>query len=57
MGFQDVRQVGSHLMLHHPETRATVTIPIHARKIILPKTLQSILKQAGIDADDLRKYL
>lgn len=55
MGFQDVRQVGSHLMLHNPEKNATVTIPVHARKIILPKTLQSILKQAGIDADELRR--
>ncbi len=57
MGFQDVRQVGSHLMLHNPEKNATVTIPVHARKIILPKTLQSILKQAGIDADELRRIL
>jgi len=34
-----------------------VVVPVHARKIIKPKVLESILDQAGLNADDLREHL
>jgi predicted RNA binding protein YcfA (HicA-like mRNA interferase family) len=34
-----------------------VTLPYHARKILHPKLLASILRDAGITADELRERL
>jgi predicted RNA binding protein YcfA (HicA-like mRNA interferase family) len=53
MGFEFRRQTGSHRHyvkgLHHP------CVPMHRE--IRPKTLQSILKQAGITLDELMPNL
>ena len=57
IGFQSHRQRGSHLTLKHSETNRKVTIPMHAGKTILPKTLKSILNQAGITADEFIRLL
>jgi predicted RNA binding protein YcfA (HicA-like mRNA interferase family) len=44
---------GSHRVYYHPEKRKRATVPFHRRDI--PKgTLMSILKQAGIDREDLK---
>jgi predicted RNA binding protein YcfA (HicA-like mRNA interferase family) len=56
-GWDDHHQTGSHLFLRHPSRLGTVVVPIHARKIIKPKVLQSILEQAGLSADELRDLL
>ncbi len=47
-GFYVSRQSGSHMILHSevPKTKR-VTVPIHNRDL-KPKTLSSILKQAGM---------
>ena len=50
--FQSHRQRGSHLTLKNSKTNRKVTITMHAGKIILPKTLKSILNQAGITVDE-----
>ena len=42
------RQTGSHRQLKHPEKPGTVTVPGHTSDEFHPKTLQSILKQAGL---------
>jgi len=34
-----------------------VTVPVHAGTILKPKTLQSILDQAGIDVEAFRSLL
>lgn len=49
------RQSGSHMILHHKtdETKR-VTLPIH-NKDLKQKTLNSVLKQAGISRKDLFK--
>ena len=46
-GWEDVKQVGSHLQLKHPTKAGKVTLPIRSGDV--PKgTLNSILKQAGL---------
>jgi len=51
-------QHGSHVYLkHHDRPGMRVTVAVHAGEIIKPKTLQSILEQAGLDADDFIKLL
>jgi predicted RNA binding protein YcfA (HicA-like mRNA interferase family) len=42
------RQSGSHRQFKHPEKAGTVTVPGHPDDEFYPKTLQSILKQAGL---------
>jgi len=51
-GFLLDHSTGSHLVYYHPEKRRRVTVPFH-RKDIPKGTLMSILKQAGIDREDL----
>jgi predicted RNA binding protein YcfA (HicA-like mRNA interferase family) len=56
-GWEQVRQSGSHVTLKHPTKPTSVTVPKHAQVIIKPKTLEAILKQAGLTIDDLRNLL
>jgi len=51
-GFLLDHSTGSHMVYYHPEKRRRVTVPFH-RKDIPKGTLMSILKQAGIDREDL----
>jgi len=53
LGFVVVRQEGSHIRMEREATR--ITIPNH--KAIAPKTLQSILRQAGVTIETLREAL
>jgi len=48
LGFETVRQEGSHIRMVKGARR--VTIANH--KSILPKTLQSMLRQAGVSVED-----
>ncbi len=51
-GFQLDTSKGSHHIFIHPEKRIRVVVPFHNKD--LPKgTLLAILKQAGIDKDEL----
>lgn len=43
LGFQEVRQRGSHRQYRHPDGRGT-TVPIHKGKDISPILLQKIIK-------------
>jgi predicted RNA binding protein YcfA (HicA-like mRNA interferase family) len=56
-GWEQVRQSGSHVTLKHPTKPSIVTVPKHAQVILKPKTLEAILKQAGLTTDDLRDLL
>jgi predicted RNA binding protein YcfA (HicA-like mRNA interferase family) len=56
LGFSVVRQTGSHRIYKNKEGRR-ITLPFHARKVLHPKLLLSILREAGISPDDLRKIL
>lgn len=41
-------QKGSHRQYVHPVKKGKVTVAIHGKKEIPPKTLNSILRQAGL---------
>lgn len=43
-----VRTRGSHRQYHHPRKAGTVTIAGHPGQELHPKTLNSILRQAGL---------
>ena len=55
-GFVLDRTKGSHRIYYHPESKRRVIIPYHKKD--LPKgTLMEILKQAGINKEELEKLL
>jgi len=56
-GWMNVHAKGGHAQFEHPERSGKVTIPAHGTTILLPKTLKSILDQAGITEDELRELL
>lgn len=54
-GWVLVRTRGSHHHLRHPSKPGTVTVPGNPNFDLHPKTLGSILKQAGLRKAGLRK--
>ncbi len=55
-GFGLARQSGSH-MIYKNASGKRVTVPFHGSKILHPKVLKSILRDAGIDPQDLEALL
>jgi predicted RNA binding protein YcfA (HicA-like mRNA interferase family) len=53
LGFVEDRQKGSHIRLSKGHLR--ITVPNHPS--LAPKTLQSIIKQAGITLEELTKVI
>ncbi|MBT9160715.1 MAG: type II toxin-antitoxin system HicA family toxin [Dehalococcoidia bacterium] len=51
MGFERIRQKGSHAVFHHQDCRRA-PIPIHPTKTISPYLLSDILKQLKIDEEE-----
>ena len=56
VGFSLVRESGSHKIFKHPAGRRA-TVPYHASKVLHPKTLKSILRDANLSVEDLEKLL
>jgi len=55
VGFIVVRQRGSHIHMKHPDRPGRrVTIPYHSRDLA-PKTLASIIRQAGLTVEEFLK--
>lgn len=52
-GFKLVRQSGSHKIFRNSEGKRT-TVPFHNNKILHPKTLKNIMKDAEIEAEELK---
>ena len=48
---------GSHFYFEPAGGGTIITVPVHKGKVIKPKTLKSILKQAGMTVDDLIELL
>jgi predicted RNA binding protein YcfA (HicA-like mRNA interferase family) len=48
-GWAIERTRGSHRQLHHPTKSGTVTVSGHASDEVHPKTLKSVLRQAGLE--------
>ncbi|MDT7896451.1 MAG: type II toxin-antitoxin system HicA family toxin [Armatimonadota bacterium] len=56
MGFYLARQSGSHKIYKNQEGKR-VTVPYHAGKIIHPKVLKSILRDADLSAERFEELL
>ena len=56
-GWEVDRQRGGHAQLAHPRKPGLVTVPVHVGEILKPKTLATIVEQAGLSMDDLRRLL
>jgi predicted RNA binding protein YcfA (HicA-like mRNA interferase family) len=52
LGFQEVRQRGSHRQYRHPDGRGT-TIPFHAGRDISPSLLRKIARDIGLTVEEL----
>jgi len=55
-GFTPVRQSGSH-RLYRNEAGRRVTVPYHAGKILHPKVLRSILRDAELTPEEFKRLL
>lgn len=51
LGFQEVRQRGSHKQFRHPDGRGT-TVPFHSGKDISPILLRQICKDIGLTMEE-----
>lgn len=54
-GFRVVGTRGSHCKLRHPERARVVIVPLHLE--LATGTLRSILRQAGMSAEEFRALL
>jgi predicted RNA binding protein YcfA (HicA-like mRNA interferase family) len=55
LGFEAVRQRGSHKQFRHPDGRAT-TVPFHAGRDISPILLRQIAKDIGLPVEELLQH-
>ena len=51
LGFQEVRQRGSHKQMRHSDGRCT-TVPCHKGRDLSPRRLRQISKDIGITVDE-----
>ena len=56
LGFYLARQSGSHKIYKNTEGKR-ITVPFHAGKILHPKILKSIMKDANISEEQLEEML
>ncbi len=52
LGFEEVRQQGSHKQFRHADGRAT-TVPFHKGRDVSPTLLRKIARDVGLTADGL----
>lgn len=52
LGFDEVRQRGSHKQFRHPDGRCT-TVPFHKGRDISPTLLRQIARDIGLDVEEL----
>jgi len=56
LNFRLVRQSGSHKIFKNASGKR-VTVPHHSGKILHPKVLKSILRDAGLSVEEFRRLL
>ena len=56
VGFEKVRQKGSHVFYRHLDGRTT-TIPHHKARVLARPLIREILREIEITIDDYNKYL
>ncbi len=52
IGFEEVRQRGSHRQYRHPDGRST-TVPFHGGRDISPTLLRKIARDVGLPVEEL----
>ncbi len=52
-GFIFKRSKGSHQLFHNPNTNKTVIVPVHGGKDMKKGTFLAIIKQAGIEKNNI----
>ena len=55
LGFQMIRQKGSHKQYRHPDGRGT-TVPFHSGRDISPILLKQIIKDIGLTSDEFLQH-
>ena len=55
LGFNRMRQKGSHIRFRHPDGRTT-TVPMHAGRDISPVLLRQIAKDVGVTSREFVSY-
>jgi predicted RNA binding protein YcfA (HicA-like mRNA interferase family) len=55
LGFEEVRQRGSHKQYRHPDGRGT-TVPYHPGRDISPILLRQIARDIGMTVEDLLQH-
>ena len=56
LGFEKVRQRGSHAFYRHPDGRTT-TVPHHKARILVRPLIREILREIEITIDDYNNHL
>ncbi|MEM6561455.1 MAG: type II toxin-antitoxin system HicA family toxin [Planctomycetota bacterium] len=56
VGFEQVRQRGSHVRLRHEDGRVT-SVPVHGRETLGVGLLAKILRDVHLSMDELRRLL
>jgi len=56
LGFEKVRQKGSHVFYRHHDGRTT-TVPHHKGRVLARPLIREILREIEITVDDYNKYL
>ncbi|NIM52623.1 MAG: addiction module toxin, HicA family [Gemmatimonadales bacterium] len=51
LGFEEVRQRGSHKQFRHPDGRVT-TVPFHPGRDVSPTLLRQIARDVGLSIDE-----
>jgi predicted RNA binding protein YcfA (HicA-like mRNA interferase family) len=55
LGFEEVRQRGSHKLFRHEDGRAT-TVPVHGSRDISPTLLRQIVKDVGVTREEFLRH-
>lgn len=56
LGFEKVRQKGSHAFYRHPDGRVT-TVPHHKAKVLARPLIREILREIEITVEDYNNHL
>jgi predicted RNA binding protein YcfA (HicA-like mRNA interferase family) len=56
LGFEEVRQRGSHKLFKHPDGRVT-TVPVHRGRDLSPSLLRQILRDIGVEPEEFLKHV
>jgi predicted RNA binding protein YcfA (HicA-like mRNA interferase family) len=55
LGFEEVRQRGSHKQFRHSDGRRT-TVPVHGGRDISPLLLRQIIRDVGLTVEEFLKH-